>query len=64
MKPFGIKVTSVHPGATFTRSWEGFVESERIMEVYDVAEMVYAASILSPKACVEEIVLRPQLGDL
>ncbi|MEY3436368.1 MAG: hypothetical protein RL335_824 [Bacteroidota bacterium] len=64
MKPFGIKVTSVHPGATFTRSWEGFVESERIMEVNDVAEMVYAASLLSPKACVEEIVLRPQLGDL
>ena len=64
MKPFGIKVTSVHPGATFTRSWEGFVEPGRIMEAKDVAEMIYAASILSPTACVEDIILRPQLGDL
>lgn len=64
MKSFGVKVTSVHPGATFTRSWEGFVEPERIMESNDVAEMIYAASILSPTACVEDIILRPQLGDL
>lgn len=64
MKPFGVKVTSVHPGATFTRSWEGFVAPERIMEANDVAEMIYAASILSPTACVEDIILRPQLGDL
>jgi short-subunit dehydrogenase len=64
MKPYGIKVTSVHPGATFTRAWEGFAEKSRIMEVNDVAGMVYAASRLSARACVEEIVLRPQLGDL
>jgi short-subunit dehydrogenase len=64
MKPFGIKVTSVHPGATFTKSWEGFVERERIMEVKDIADMVFAASSLSPTACVEDIIVRPQLGDL
>jgi hypothetical protein len=29
-----------------------------------VAKMVYAASQLSPEACVEEIILRPQLGDI
>jgi len=29
-----------------------------------VANMVYAASLLSPQACVEDIVMRPQLGDL
>jgi hypothetical protein len=34
------------------------------MEVNDVAEMVYAASKLSPQAVVEDIILRPQLGDL
>jgi hypothetical protein len=34
------------------------------MEAADVAEMVYAASRLSPQATVEEILLRPQLGDL
>lgn len=64
MKPFGVKVTSVHPGATYTSSWEGFVERSRIMEVEDVANMIYAASSLSTTACVEDIILRPQLGDL
>lgn len=64
MMPHGIKVTSVHPGATFTRSWEGFVEPARIMVAKDVAEMIYAASQLSSTACVEDIILRPQLGDL
>jgi short-subunit dehydrogenase len=65
MKEFNIKVTTVHPGATYTSSWEGSgVAHERIMEVNDVAAMIVAASKLSPQACVEEIVLRPQLGDL
>jgi short-subunit dehydrogenase len=64
MKNFGIKVTSVHPGATFTPAWEGFVERSRIMEVADIADMIFAASQLSLNACVEEILLRPQLGDI
>lgn len=65
MKPFNIKVTAVYPGAVFTSSWEGAgIKPERIMEVDDVANMVYAASLLSPQACVEDIVVRPQLGDL
>ncbi len=65
LKPHGIKVTSVYPGATYTDSWIGSgVEPARIMEAADVAEMVYAASRLSPQATVEEILLRPQLGDL
>jgi short-subunit dehydrogenase len=64
MKPFGIKVTAVHPGATFTPAWEGFVERSRIMEVSDIADLIYTASNLSPNACVEEILLRPQLGDI
>jgi hypothetical protein len=34
------------------------------MEVNDIAETIYSISRLSPQACVEEIVLRPQLGDL
>jgi short-subunit dehydrogenase len=64
MKPHGIRVTSVHPGAVYTRSWEGFVERERIMEANDVAEMIVAATRLSDRACVEDIILRPQAGDL
>jgi len=65
MKPHGIKVTAVHPGAVMTDSWGDFDNSKkRIMEASDIAQMVYAAARLSPQACVEDIVIRPQLGDL
>lgn len=65
MKPYGIKVTHVLPGAAYTDSWSGAgIDPRRIMEASDIAEMIYAAAQLSPQACVEEIVLRPQLGDL
>ena len=65
MKPHLIKVTSVFPGAVLTDSWDGFDNStKRIMEAEDIARMVYASSQLSPQACVEDIIIRPQLGDL
>lgn len=65
MKPHSIKVTSVFPGAVMTESWGDYDNSsKRIMEAEDIAKMVYAASQLSPAACVEDIVIRPQLGDL
>jgi short-subunit dehydrogenase len=64
MMPYNIKVTAVIPGAAYTDSWVGFVDPERIMEASDIAQLVYAAAHLSPKACVEDIVVRPQLGDL
>jgi short-subunit dehydrogenase len=65
LKLHHIKVTTVYPGAVFTSSWEGSgVDASRIMEVNDIVEMIYAASFLSPQACVEEIIIRPQLGDL
>jgi len=65
LKPHGIKVTAVIPGAAYTDSWRGSgVDPRRIMEADDVAAMVYAAAQLSAQACVEDIILRPQLGDL
>ena len=65
MKPHLIKVTSVFPGAVMTDSWEGFDNStKRIMEADDIAKLVYASSQLSAQACVEDIIIRPQLGDL
>ena len=65
LKPFNVKVTTVFPGAVFTDSWKGFDNSNgRIMEVDDIAVMILACSKLSPQAVVEEIILRPQLGDL
>jgi len=65
MKPHNIKVTSIHPGAVLTDSWGDYDNSsKRIMEAEDIAKMVFAASQLSAAACVEDIVIRPQLGDL
>lgn len=65
LKDFDIKVTSVLPGATYTASWEGAdIPEERFMKATDVAESVWGAYNLSPSSVVEEIVIRPQLGDL
>lgn len=65
MKPHGIKVTAVYPGAAYTDSWAGSgIDAKRIMTAHDVAKMIYAASQLSAQACVEDIILRPQLGDV
>lgn len=65
MKAFNIKVTAVIPGAVYTDSWSGSgINPARIMEANDISAMVYAASQLSPQACVEDIVLRPLKGDL
>jgi short-subunit dehydrogenase len=65
MKPHGIKVTSIHPGAVMSDSWGDYDNSsKRIMEAEDIAKMIFAASQLSLQACVEDIIIRPQLGDL
>jgi short-subunit dehydrogenase len=65
MKPYGIKVTSVMPGATWSGSWEGAdYPKERLMPPEDVAEVILSTTRLGPSSVVEEIVIRPQLGDL
>ena len=65
MKEFGIKVTAVLPGATFTASWEGAgLPEERFSKAEDIAEMIYSAYKISPNSDVEDIVIRPQLGDI
>jgi len=65
LKKDGIKVTAIFPGAVYTDSWQDFDNSNgRIMEADDIADLVVAASKLSPQANVEEILIRPVLGDL
>lgn len=64
-KEQGLRVTAVIPGATFTKSWEGAgLPEERFMPVDDVAAAVLAAYRMSGRSVVEEILLRPQLGDV
>lgn len=65
LKDKGIKVTAVMPGATWSASWAGVeLPESRLMQASDIAEAVWSATQMSPAAVVEEIVLRPQLGDL
>lgn len=65
LKEKGVKVTSILPGATWSNSWAGVdLPHERLMESEDIAISVWAALQMSPSAVVEEIILRPQLGDL
>ena len=65
VKTTGVKVTAVMPGAVLTDSWEGTdLPPERFMKPQDVADAIYAAYALSPNSIVEEIIIRPQLGDI
>ena len=65
MKSFGVRVTSVMPGATYTNSWEGSgIEPARMSSSEDIAEAVLMCWKLSDRSVVEDLVIRPQLGDL
>jgi short-subunit dehydrogenase len=67
LKPHNIRVTSILPGATRTASWDGVAENlpeDRLMKPEDVAKTLWAAYGLSDSAVVEELLIRPQLGDL
>ncbi len=65
LKPTGIRVTAVLPGATRTASWDGVeLPDDRFMKPEDVADTIYGAYALSKNTVVEEILLRPQLGDI
>lgn len=61
----GVRVCCVHPGATWSPSWsKSGVAEERIMPAADVARAFFDVYRLGRRTVVEEIVLRPQLGDL
>jgi short-subunit dehydrogenase len=65
MKPHNIKVTALIPGATYTHSWAASgLPEERFMKPEDIADIVWSTYHLSAAAVVEEIVLRPILGDI
>jgi short-subunit dehydrogenase len=61
----GVRVCCVHPGATVSPSWKGSgVPSGRMMPAEDVAAAFVSLYRMSRRTVVEEVVLRPQLGDL
>ncbi|MGN6112085.1 MAG: SDR family oxidoreductase [Luteimonas sp.] len=65
LKHHGIRVVALLPGATLTDSWAGAgLPDARFMPAEDVAEAAYMAWRLSPRTVVEDILLRPMLGDI
>ena len=64
-KGTGVRVCCVHPGATWTPSWaKSGVKEQRIMPAEDIARAILDAHRLSRRTVVEEIILRPEQGDL
>jgi short-subunit dehydrogenase len=64
-KEDGVRVTTVLPGATYTDSWKGVdIDPNRLMPASDIADIVFASYALSTRSVVEELVIRPLLGDL
>jgi len=65
LKTQGIKVTAVLPGATLTPAWDGVnLPNSRFIPAEDVANTIFSASIMSASTVIEEILIRPQLGDI
>ncbi|MBV8254738.1 MAG: SDR family oxidoreductase [Chitinophaga sp.] len=65
MKPYGVRVTSISPGATLTASWDGFdAPPDRMIPPEDIASIVWTAFSLAKQTVVEDILLRPVLGDI
>jgi short-subunit dehydrogenase len=65
LKGFHIRVTAVLPGATNTRSWASAgLPDERFIRPDDIAAAVFSAYSLSHSTVVEEVILRPQEGDI
>lgn len=65
MKETGVRVTSIMPGATMSASWDGVdLPVERFMKASDVADAIHNAYEMSDRTVIEEIVMRPQLGDI
>lgn len=64
-KKTGVRVSAVMPGAVLTDSWSGTdLPKERFIRPEDIADAIWSAYCLSPSAVVEEIIIRPQLGDI
>ncbi len=65
LKQTGIKVTAVMPGAVLTNSWSGVnLPAERFIPPSDIGHTIYQIYSLSDSSDIEELVIKPQLGDI
>lgn len=64
LRPYGVKVTEIIPGATLTSSWEGTtIPSDQFILPEDIAEAIVTCLQLSSGANVDEMVIKPKLGN-
>lgn len=60
-----IGVTFISPGGTFTDMWEGEdIDRNRLLEPNDIANIVDTIFTLSNQAVVDEIIIKPMMGDI
>ncbi|HZY10658.1 MAG TPA: SDR family oxidoreductase [Bacteroidota bacterium] len=67
MKPFNIKVTSVIPGPVDTNMWSASMRKKhahRMITAKSVAETILSIYQLPDDVVVDEIIIRPLLGDI
>ncbi|MCJ8209464.1 SDR family oxidoreductase [Mucilaginibacter sp. RS28] len=65
MQQYGVKVTSVIPGSTFTSSWEGTqLDKNLFVQPEDIAAAVLTIYQMSAGANVDEIIVKPLSGQL
>ncbi len=65
LKPHNIRVTNLAPGATLTDSWAGTdLPESRFISPNDLAKLIFDINSLSASADVEEVIIRPILGDI
>jgi len=61
----GLRVTTLLPGATLTPNWDGVdIPEERFVPAEDIAQAVVDVLKLSGRTVVEELLIRPQEGDI
>lgn len=60
-----IGVTFISPGGTLTDMWAGVdLPDNRLLEADDIGKLVAAIMTLSRQAVVEELIVRPMMGDI
>ncbi|HXH99104.1 MAG TPA: SDR family oxidoreductase [Sphingobacteriaceae bacterium] len=62
---FGIKVTAILPGSTLTASWEGTkLPPECFVDPQDVADALISCLKTSKGGNIDQLIIRPTLGDI
>ncbi len=65
VREYGIRVTNLLPGPTWSYSWDGIDHPEdRLMNARNVARVVATAIELDENVVMEEVIIRPVKGDL